>query len=105
MKLPIQAREEIIDMEKRTLKITIIIPIISLWLGISQTAFGAKDSTFTLLLQGRTLFYESVEKRDRIDEAIKLFNEIAEKEIYNCIAQTYLGALTALKGKLYFKRV
>lgn len=89
-------------MTKQNMKIAFMLLLIHLGLNFNQPAFGAKDSTFTLLVQGRTLFYESIEESDRIDKAIQLFNEIGEDEIYIGIAQTYLGALTALKGKYAF---
>lgn len=91
-----------VKLNKRT---AIVLSFLSLNMAFNQTVFGAKDSTHTRLLTGRELFYESVQKSDKIDDAFDVFNEIARDERYNGIALTYLGALTALKGKYAFSPI
>lgn len=52
--------------------------------------------------RARKLFYQSVEQADSIEKAIRLFKEIQTKKADEGIALTYIGALTALKGKFAF---
>ncbi len=56
-----------------------------------------------MLDKARELFYISVEKQDRISEAIELFEKIARDDTsMTGVSQTYIGALTALKAKYSF---
>lgn len=50
----------------------------------------------------RELFYKSVENAQTIEKAISLFEDIGKTEEYKGLALTYIGALTALKGKFAF---
>ncbi len=60
------------------------------------------SSPVALLDSARTLFYKSVEKKEYVDEAFYMFNRLVTYEDYKGVAKTYLGALTALKGKYAF---
>ena len=62
----------------------------------------AYDSEGQILTKARLLFYKSVEDKDHIPEAIKLFEILIENEAYSGRAMTYIGALTALKGRFAF---
>ncbi|MFZ5519168.1 MAG: hypothetical protein ACOY90_21235 [Candidatus Zhuqueibacterota bacterium] len=69
------------------------IPFVTVSAGVTQ---GADPS----LEQARLLFYQSVEEERNIDPALKLFQQINEQD--STLAGrslTYIGALTALKGK------
>jgi len=56
-----------------------------------------------LLHQGRVLFYEAVEDKSKIASAVDIFQQIIQLDkVYEGRALTYLGALTALKGKHAF---
>lgn len=63
---------------------------------------SADSSHLSKLSLARQLFYKSVENSQTIDEAITLFQQIAENEQYAGVASTYIGALIALKGKFAF---
>lgn len=53
-----------------------------------------------LLQKARNLFYQSVEDESQIEQALKLFQYINEKDSsLTGRSLTYIGALTALKGK------
>jgi hypothetical protein len=55
------------------------------------------------LHNGRQLFYESVEDKTKIDSAMHIFQQIIQQDkAYEGRAMTYLGVLTALKGKHAF---
>lgn len=54
------------------------------------------------LKEARILFYQSVENSETIEKAISQFNEIRKNNLYEGVALTYIGALTALKGKFTF---
>jgi len=61
---------------------------------------GSFDSNLQELIQARELFYQSVEDKAQIKPAMKLFKKIYERgDVDNGRALTYIGALTALKGK------
>jgi hypothetical protein len=60
------------------------------------------SSPVALLDSARTLFYKSVEKEEYVDEAMYVFNRLITYKEYKGVAKTYLGALTALKGKYAF---
>jgi hypothetical protein len=69
---------------------------------IKITVFPIFASEPEKIIQGRQLFYQSVENSKTIDKAINLFNEIGKNKEYEGLALTYTGALTALKGKFAF---
>ena len=72
---------------------------ISILVLTTQLAANPSD----MLGQARELFYTSVEKQDRISEAIELFETIAREDTsLSGVSQTYIGALTALKAKYSF---
>lgn len=54
------------------------------------------------LKQARNLFYKSVENKKFINESMELFTQLSRIEKYEGRALTYIGALTALKGKHSF---
>ena len=62
----------------------------------------AETSQSKRLAQARQLFYQSVNDRQSIKPAIILFNEIFKNKEMEGLALTYIGALTALKGKFAF---
>ncbi len=55
----------------------------------------------SLLEEGRQLFYKSVDKESYIDQAIAVFEQLQQDQD-NGLALTYIGALTALRGKHAF---
>lgn len=67
---------------------------------ISMTFASENENNPKLIAEARTLFYASVEDENQIRPAIKLFREI-EKEDSSLAGRslTYIGALTALRGK------
>jgi hypothetical protein len=72
---------------------------ISIFLLMTQLTATPSD----MLDKARELFYISVEKQDRISEAIELFEKIARDDTnMTGLSQTYIGALTALKAKYSF---
>ncbi len=63
----------------------------------------SESETDTLLKSARKLFYQSVQSENKIDQAIDQFERIAQKDSdYVGVAQTYIGALTALRAKYSF---
>lgn len=54
------------------------------------------------LNRARELFYKSIEDKDHIPEAIELFEKLKDNEALTGRVTTYLGALTALKGRFAF---
>ena len=69
--------------------------------------FGATDTynqnAERLLEKGRQLFYASVDDETKLDSAFALFEQLgSEYPFYEGRAQTYIGVLTALKGKHAF---
>jgi tetratricopeptide (TPR) repeat protein len=54
------------------------------------------------LNRARELFYKSIEDKDHIHEAIELFEKLKDNEALTGRVTTYLGALTALKGRFAF---
>lgn len=69
---------------------------------LNGISLSANISRLSKLKQARQLFYQSVENRRTIDKAITLFKEIGKNKEYEGVASTYIGALTALKGKFAF---
>jgi len=55
-----------------------------------------------ILSQGRLLFYQSLDQESKIEPAEALFEQIAGSAEYGARAKTYLGALTAIRGKHSF---
>lgn len=55
-----------------------------------------------LLDSARVLFYRSIEEKQHLDQAVYMFNRLKTYERYTGLAETYLGALTALEGKYAF---
>lgn len=82
-------------------KLKLILPVFSWMLFLGAPVIGAASETIPLD-RARTLFYVSVEQADSIDTAIRLFRKISEHDVYEGVALTYIGALTALKGKFAF---
>jgi hypothetical protein len=64
--------------------------------------FACEDSTVT---QARQLFYQSVEDAQAIEKAILLFRKIGREKACKGLALTYIGALTALRGKYAFSPI
>lgn len=78
------------------------LPILFLYLVLS--IFSNSQSTAAmpptpLLIEGRKLFYASVDDKQNIEPAIEIFNRLMESDKYKGRAQVYIGALTALRGK------
>lgn len=70
---------------------------------ISMTFASENGNNSELIAEARTLFYASVEDENQIRPAIKLFRKIEKKD--SSLAGrslTYIGALTALRGKHAF---
>ncbi|MBN2030589.1 hypothetical protein JW824_10125 [bacterium] len=65
----------------------------------NRSVLALEENKITL---ARKLFYQSVENEERLEEAFNLFEEIGENESLEGLALTYMGALTALKGKYAF---
>jgi len=65
-------------------------------------AYSGSNDPLEKLQQARNLFYKSVENKKHIDESIDLFNQLSGVEEFEGRAMTYIGALTALKGKHSF---
>jgi hypothetical protein len=69
----------------------------------SSTTSDSASNTETLLKNARELFYKSVQSENKIDQAIDQFKRIAQQDSeYVGVAQTYIGALTALRAKYSF---
>ena len=62
----------------------------------------AGSAEIALLDTARIYFYKSVENKEKIEPAIQLFEQINKNEELEGLALTYIGALTALKGKFAF---
>lgn len=60
------------------------------------------NDALTKLQQARNLFYNSVENKKHINESMELFKQLSGIKEYEGRALTYIGALTALKGKHSF---
>jgi len=80
-------------------KVVILFYIFVLLNVTGSFAFASEEDK---IIQARQLFYQSVENRQTIEKAITLFKEIGKNKEYEGIASTYIGALTALKGKFAF---
>ena len=52
-----------------------------------------------ILNKARKLFYKSVTDKEYIEKSIELFKTLEKDTLYKGKALTYIGALTALKGK------
>ncbi len=63
------------------------------------------ESAADTLDMARQLFYSSVENEKALEKAFNLFQKIGEQESYEGMALTYIGALTALKGKYAFSPI
>ncbi len=74
-----------------------ILVVILIFSNISWPA----DSSGSMLEQGRQLFYKSVDKESYIDQAIAVFEKLQQDQDKG-LALTYIGALTALRGKHAF---
>ncbi len=65
--------------------------------------WGQPVGNDTKLHQGRDLFYKSVESKDAIPPALKIFSEIqSDSNQLETTATVYIGALTCLQGKHAF---
>lgn len=75
---------------------------------LAYTASGSPAATETpsasqLVQRARSLFYRSIENENLIASAEKTFRDLRQLDTrYEGRAETYLGALTALKGKHAF---
>lgn len=70
---------------------------------LSTTLVGQTPQGDSLMVEGRELFYQSVESDEFIDPAIHIFTGLqSESNQYYTTATTYIGALTCLKGKHAF---
>jgi 5'(3')-deoxyribonucleotidase len=67
-----------------------------------NVVFACGDST---VVQARQLFYQSVEDAQTIEKAILLFRKIGQEKACKGLALTYIGALTALRGKYAFSPI
>lgn len=67
--------------------------------GLAAGNLSQQNKADTLLVKGRKLFHKSVENKKPLDEAISLFKELKTQPRLTALAQTYIGALEALKGK------
>ncbi|MBN2104045.1 hypothetical protein JW835_08410 [bacterium] len=85
--------------DNRTYRIYLLIFAWMCILG-GQDSLTASESL--LIHRARQLFYQSVEHKDSLEKAIRLFKIIEKNEAYEGMALTYIGALTALKGKFAF---
>ena len=70
---------------------------------LCSIGIAADESVEALLKRAREKFHASVEDKNQIEPAIKLFERIAREEPrYAGRAEVYMGALVALKGKHAF---
>jgi len=70
---------------------------------LAQGGMDSLTASDTLPMdRARQLFYQSVAHKDSLEKAIRLFEKIKKNEAYEGMALTYIGALTALKGKFAF---
>ena len=77
---------------------TTCLAVLALVLLIALPADAESENTF-LLQQGRLLFYEGIEDKASLDRAIALFSRLSEVDSSQFgVAQTYIGALTAMKA-------
>ncbi len=60
------------------------------------------NEQLSIIEKARILFYKSVDDKKYIDQAIENFNQVATDTNFTGLAQTYIGALTALRGKHAF---
>jgi hypothetical protein len=79
-----------------------LIIIICLYLVFNEIGLSENISQSSSLSQARQLFYQSVENSKTINKAITLFEEIGKNQRFEGLTLTYIGALTALKGKFAF---
>ena len=77
-------------------KVLILLFILFLFYTQGSVVFASEENK---IIKARQLFYQSVQKSDTIDKAITGFIEIGKNQEYEGLALTYIGALTALKGK------
>jgi tetratricopeptide (TPR) repeat protein len=84
----------------RYLKYIFIIPLI-VSISLSQPVYNPDAEK--LLDTGRNLFYASVEDKSKLDSAFMVFKQYAKSyPEFEGRATTYIGVLTALKGKHSF---
>jgi hypothetical protein len=76
--------------------------IICLYFVFNEIGLSENISQSSSLSQARQLFYQSVENSKTIEKAKALFEEIGKDQEYEGLTLTYIGALTALKGKFAF---
>jgi tetratricopeptide (TPR) repeat protein len=75
------------------------IQLIILFFAFNWITAGDRDDLFD---HARNLYYESVENRKKVEQAIDLFEEIGKDSSYYATAKVYIGSLHALKGKHAF---
>lgn len=73
--------------------------IIVLFLILTIQLFSSNND---LLNKGRQLYHQSVEDDNKIEEAIKIFNNLKNTKEFKGVAITYLGSIEMLKGKHAF---
>lgn len=69
---------------------------------VATTALHTEAPADGLLRQARTLFYRSIDNEELIPRTEMILHELRQLDGYEGRAVTYLGALTALKGKHAF---
>jgi len=77
---------------KIILKLLIIIYILLNY----ESAFASTDS---LIVEARLLFYKSITDKTYIPKTMEIFKTLESDSSYKGKAMTYIGALTAIKGK------